>query len=350
MPGENTTTFQIEQLGDTTNGQPNNYMSIRLKNTSLAVASAIRRTILADVPTLAVDDVIIQENTSPIDDEILALRLGLIPLASGALADNMNRLKFTWDCDCSSGCEKCRYIFTVDQESNTLEPLSVTQDHFQSGDAGNSPDIDPKPFPVAPRVLRWREGVDCHEPAVSEGPIVITKLGKKQRLKLTCYARKGTGKLHAKWIPASNIALRRVPVIKLNPETLTDVVRQCPEQLEAYAELCPRDVFTCSIGEGIEVTDEAACIFCMNCLADLPDARLNNLVSVDMSTTEFILDIEGTGALTPDQMVQMAIRIMHEKTNAIKTDLLVRLGRQERHDSPDPDEMNDYGDGLDEAW
>merc|ERR1711939_366845 len=45
-----------------------------------SIANAFRRILLAEVPTLAIEKVYVQNNTSVIADEVLAHRLGLIPL------------------------------------------------------------------------------------------------------------------------------------------------------------------------------------------------------------------------------------------------------------------------------
>ena len=45
-----------------------------------ALANAYRRLMLSEVPTMAIEKVYIYNNTSIIQDEILAHRLGLIPL------------------------------------------------------------------------------------------------------------------------------------------------------------------------------------------------------------------------------------------------------------------------------
>jgi len=49
-----------------------------------AFANGIRRAILADVPTLSIDSVRFVENSSVLFDEVLALRLGLVPLTTPA--------------------------------------------------------------------------------------------------------------------------------------------------------------------------------------------------------------------------------------------------------------------------
>ena len=51
-----------------------------LRESFPAFANALRRVILAEVPVMAIEDVIFVENTSVMYDEILAHRLGLVPL------------------------------------------------------------------------------------------------------------------------------------------------------------------------------------------------------------------------------------------------------------------------------
>src|SRR6056297_3300747 len=47
-----------------------------------AFANGIRRAMIADVPTLAIDEVRFIENSSVMFDEQIALRLGLVPLST----------------------------------------------------------------------------------------------------------------------------------------------------------------------------------------------------------------------------------------------------------------------------
>jgi len=53
-----------------------------VRDASPAVANGIRRAMVADVPTFSIDTVRFVENTSVMFDEMIALRLGLIPLTT----------------------------------------------------------------------------------------------------------------------------------------------------------------------------------------------------------------------------------------------------------------------------
>ena len=142
-----------------------------LSDVSPAFANALRRIILAEVPVMAIDDVMILENNSVMYDEILAHRLGLIPVTT----DQTYNLPEECTCKSELGCEKCRASFSLEIEAS--DPVEVV---YSSHLKPENPEVKP----VSDR-------------------IPILKLAQGQRLKLEAYARLGRGRDHAKWQPAS---------------------------------------------------------------------------------------------------------------------------------------------------
>ena len=69
--------FQLRVISESADG---NDFEFELIGIDAAIANALRRILLAEVPSMAVEDVYIQQNSSIVQDEILALRLGLTPL------------------------------------------------------------------------------------------------------------------------------------------------------------------------------------------------------------------------------------------------------------------------------
>ena len=92
-------------------------------------ANAIRRFCISEVPAMALDDIVILENSSVLYDEILAHRLGMIPLRT-----DLERYVLPEKCDCGNplGCQKCRVLLVLDADRR-LRPSPRT---VLSGDPG----------------------------------------------------------------------------------------------------------------------------------------------------------------------------------------------------------------------
>ena len=121
---------------------------------------------------MAIDVVVILENSSVLYDEILAHRLGMIPIRT-----DLSRYNLPEECDCGNplGCHKCRVLFVLDAKGR--DKVSTVA----SGDLV-SEDREVRP--------------------VSES-IPLVKLAVGQSVKLEAYARLGRGKEHAKWQPCT---------------------------------------------------------------------------------------------------------------------------------------------------
>ena len=79
---------------------------------SPSFANTLRRAMIGEVPTLAIEDVRIYDNTSALFDEMLAHRLGLIPIRTDSSAYVKKE-----ECSCGGeGCAACTATFTMSVE------------------------------------------------------------------------------------------------------------------------------------------------------------------------------------------------------------------------------------------
>lgn len=101
------THHDISQL--TSSQSDREHVDFELQNVDLAFANSLRRTMLAEIPTMAIDLVEIEANTSVLADEFLSHRLGLIPLNS----KNVDDVVYSRDCDCDQYCELCSVTLTL---------------------------------------------------------------------------------------------------------------------------------------------------------------------------------------------------------------------------------------------
>lgn len=153
--------------------------------------NSLRRTMIADVPTMAIDIVTVRENGASAftHDELLAHRLGLVPLWS----ERADEFKFTKDCDCEETCPKCSVMFSL----NTGETIVSTTDLFSVDNRVVTTDV----------YLRQRKQ-EIFPPAV------ITKLVPGKRIHINAIAKKGTGKENAKWSPVSAASFKYEPDVR----------------------------------------------------------------------------------------------------------------------------------------
>ena len=165
-----------------------------LRNVDLAFANSLRRVILAEIPTIAIDLVEVEANTSVLADEFIAHRLGLIPLNS----KDSEQLLYTRDCDCEGYCENCSIILTLHTRCTGNEVMKVyARDLSLEGQRPN------------PHI-----GNPIITDSEAQGP-VIAKLRQGQELKVKCIAKKGIAKEHAKWAPTASVAFEYDPFNKL---------------------------------------------------------------------------------------------------------------------------------------
>lgn len=243
-----------------------NYAEFLLENASPALANSIRRAIISDVPVLAIDEVAIIENSSVMFDEILAHRLGLVPLKVDAAT-----YEALLNCYEEGKVDECVVGFSLEVEAE--RSMTVYSGHLK--------------LYMSPELLKVLPTVDIKP--VSE-LIPIVKLVKGQRVILEAYAKMGVGRDHAKWQPVSVSAYKNKPRIT--------ILRNGDEALKC-AESCPRGVLAVENGK-LVVRNEWECNLCRSCEEACPD-----VISVGWDDTTFLFRVEGVGMIP----VRLALRV-----------------------------------------
>ena len=309
-----------------------NQMSFEVKKTDASMANALRRGIIAEVVTMAIDLVTFEENTSCIDDEIIAHRLGLIPIkyafkpgktklredvsndeaaAMSSERDIQRRFRFTRDCDCDGYCDWCACTFKLHvkydeviknvPEHEKNQPYTVTSINLESDD----PDV----FPV--HFVSERERNTSSEPGIA-----IVKLAKGQEIKLSCIAKLGCGKEHAKWTPVSKCVFRPKPTISwddnavraLPPNLRNIIVDVCPAGVLGYEDERDRT--------SIVVKNEAAILDFTKDIQDLTkqlSPQNKPMFHASASTTDFVFEVESLGGVPVDDCVLCGLNEIKRK-------------------------------------
>ena len=95
------------------------FVKFELLNVDLAIGNALRRIMISEVPTMAIDLVEVKENTSALHDEFIVHRLGLVPLkcpADQQSSHHIDKFVFAEDCQCPSMCDKCTVKFNFKRQ------------------------------------------------------------------------------------------------------------------------------------------------------------------------------------------------------------------------------------------
>ena len=279
----------VERRGDT--------LRFILYDVEISFANALRRIMIAEVPTMTIDDVFFFDNSSVLSDEFLAHRLGLIPLTT-----DLDSYVLPEKCECKSdlGCDRCRAILMLEARAEK-EGRTV-----YSGDLKSE---DPKTHPASDKI-----------------PIV--KLAPGQGLKFEAYARLGQGKTHAKWQAVSEGVYQHLPRVEIDH----DRCNLCGNCVKA----CPSNVLGIS-GESLTVEkplDCSLCSFCEEaCPLDTP------AVKADAVENCFLFTVESTGALPPERIVSEAATILAEKLREFGEEFEL-LGEEPKGNTKD-EEKND---------
>ncbi len=232
-----------------------------LKKSSPYYINTIRRIIKNKVPSLAIEEITVHENGSALYDEILAHRLGMIPLTT-----DLKTYALAEECKCKgNGCARCQLVLSL----NKVGPCTVHAEDIKS--------TDPSVKAVYPKT-----------------PIV--KLLEGQSLKFEATAVLGIGKKHVKFTPGL-LYYQGYPKFTIKQS----------KDANKCVEMCPKKILELK-GTKLKVTDETKCDLCNACVEVCPEA-----IQVKGSTEDFIITLETWGQLSIRNMLIAAVDVFNKQ-------------------------------------
>ncbi len=239
--------------------------------------NTFRRAMIGEVPTLAIEDVRIYDNTSALFDEMLAHRLGLIPIRT-----DLTSYSTQDTCSCGgAGCPSCTVTFTLSVEG----PKLVTSSDLIPQ--------DPKAAPV-------------------NDNIPIVKLVKGQKLVIEARAVLNKGKVHAKWQPTLVCGYKNHPIITISPTC--DACGMCVDE-------CPRTILAVK-GKKVEVIEGKLpdCSMCRLCERACMASGIGEepAIRISASPDRYIFAVEGDGSLPAKEIMVQALSYIKEQANELE--------------------------------
>jgi len=241
-------------------------ISFLLEEVSSAFANTLRRTMVSEVPTMAIEWVDFLKNDSALSDELIANRLGQIPLTFDKKAYNLIE-----ECKCKGkGCSRCQVKLSLEKTGPNMV--------YSGGLKSKSKDVK----------------------SLFE-KIPIVELFEGQELKFEAIAQLGLGKEHAKWQGA-------VVGYKNTPNVIIDLKECNGEKCKKCVEKCVGKILKIK-DRKLKVTNPVQCNLCMQCVEVCP----KNAIKVGAIKNSFIFNVESVCGLPPEDVVFSAVEVLQGK-------------------------------------
>ena len=259
--------------------QKDDALKALVEETEPAYINALRRVLIADVPKMAIEDVEFHlgpiraedgkeyESVAPLFDEMIAHRLGLIPIPTDLALYNRRE-----DCPTchGEGCPSCTIIYSV----NKRGPGLVT-----------SADMEP----IGDTKLRPKDQA-----------IPIVQLADGQAILIYATAQLGTAKEHAKWQPTHGVGYAYLPTLRAGSKVM--------DTLDPGIPFCTAHMLTTSLEEEtVELPED--CPVCTK----FRQAYKVDSVKVSSDPKRFVLQFETDGSLTAKDVLLKALDILTER-------------------------------------
>jgi DNA-directed RNA polymerase II subunit RPB3 len=244
------------------------------RNSIPSIAHGLKRIMESEIPKMAIHIVNVIHNTTVMPDEMIVNRLGIIPLQN----DNIDNYLYTSECNCETlECPRCTVVLNLSYTCFDKIGLVTSRDLIS-----NDQNVYPIHHSGIPYVLRTG----------NEG-IIISKLKQHQTLKLNCVAKKGIGKIHAKYNSTVALSVRTVPHPKVDSVLANYAGTLCKHQLKYNP-----------VNGNLNVIDTIHCV--EEC--DNEDARINF-----QTETVSLFVIESDGSMTPDRILTKSVQVLKSR-------------------------------------
>ncbi|OKL57869.1 DNA-directed RNA polymerases I and III subunit RPAC1 [Talaromyces atroroseus] len=304
--------------------------SFSLIGLDASIANAFRRILIAEVPTLAIEFVYILNNTSVIQDEVLASRLGLIPL-KGSI-DGLNWMRWfkkptDEDPEGSEPSDFNTVVLKLSVECTVNEDAAPDEDDPRK--RYHNAHIYARDMVFIPSGRQQSFFTNGNEIAPVNPDILIAKLRPGQVIDLEMHCIKGIGADHAKFSPVATATYRLLPEIRI----LRPIIGQ---DAKKFAKCFPKGVIgletitsdeAAQRGSGYEghageqkavVVDPFKDTVSRECLRH---DEFKDKVKLGRVRDHFIFNVESTGQFPSDTLFLESVKVLKLKCARLKRNL-----------------------------
>ncbi|KAK4469114.1 hypothetical protein MN116_006699 [Schistosoma mekongi] len=292
-------------------GEDTDTMEFDMINLDCSFANAIRRILVSEVPSLAIERVYITQNTSIMPDEVMCHRLGLIPLAVDPKYFLFPTRKPPSSDDISGFDPKEHLVYDMHvgfSQANRDSRNKPDRDKTQDGTIPVA-----QYLPVYSSDLKWvpLPGQEDHfninnPPMPVSSTILINKLALGDEIEARCVAVKGIGRDHAKFSPVAAAYYKFHPIIKL---LRTIEGEQAVKLQKSFAS----GVIGINSRTGQAFVDNARLDNGSREHMRHPEFRDTVFVGMDSSHCIFTIETIAPGTRPPSSLVRCALAVMISK-------------------------------------
>ncbi|EFA83802.1 RNA polymerase III subunit [Heterostelium album PN500] len=285
--------FKINVLSD----KPD-HLVFEMIGVDAPIANALRRILISEIPTMAIERVFMINNTSILQDEVLAHRLGLIPIKVDPKIFNYKEpgkeytaedtLIFTLKVRCYKDANGETINGTVLSKHLTWVPTDDQNEMFPNE-------------------------ADHPRPAYDDIPIV--KLRPGQALEVQCYCEKNIGREHIKWSPVGTAFYKILPEISVSDKVTGEKAKKLKQS-------CPMNVYDIEDSGKAFAARPMDCTMCRECIRD---PEMEPFVKLERVRDHFIFSIESVGTIAPKTLFQDAIKILIDKCSTVENSLNTQI-------------------------